>query len=150
MSFRAPETISISVLALVLVFAGLTAFARDGEFRRASDESTEVLFGYFTCGVDFESDSVSSWFSYDATGDIDDGTQYWNSDADVAKPDSCSTLASTTSNTLSRGGCAVGSRSAFDYDTGTVEEFQFACHGRRSQVISVLAQLIEGMITTLR
>lgn len=132
-----------------LMAIGFAASAEDRGGHGSANDSTEVLWGGYHCGVSFDWDEAYEWLSFEASGDIfhDSPYPYRRYAGAAASPEICDGLAATAAEIIRRGGCAVGTVEASGDETGVSRDFQFVCHARRSVLVSLIAEILTQQLT---
>ena len=141
----------LSVLSLCVLMIGLATSAGGGGSRGFIAESTEVLIGDYHCGVAFDDDTATSWVSLGGSGDVIARylSLYRSFAVDPATAATCDAPATASVGMLEGAGCTVGPVEVATYtdDDGVSLDFQFVCHGTRSEIIAVIARIGEHLIT---
>jgi len=140
----------LSVLSLCLLMVGPTAPAVGKGSRGPGAESTEVLSGYYHCGMAF-GDTASTWIDLNGTGDLIPNyfPMYTQYEGDTSTAAACEAPTAAFVELLEGVGCSVSSVNVEPYTDpdGISLNFRFICHGKRSQVIAIIGELAEQMYT---
>ncbi len=139
-------------LGWISLIVGLAPSAQAQYDRGTGTENTEILIGSYYCGVAFDPPDAFAWYSFEGSGDIFLGNNsaryvYRRYGSGSTAPDFCDPIASASSGTLQRLGCSVGAIESRSDEYGSVREFRFVCHARRSRIIALIAEISEQHLT---
>ena len=131
------------VITSCLLLLGLVASARGQRGQGTLNENTEVLLGSHTCSVSFDPPEAFAFLSFEASGDVFPHTPslYRSFKGDSATPETCDALLAASAGILEQASCSVGSIEVFGDESFTSRDFRFVCHARRSEIISLIAEV---------
>lgn len=135
-------------VAVLLVSAAALAASQRENGAGVTGESSEVLTGDFTCGVDLSDGRLFSYYSFQATGDIFPRSPYYGGFWQGDQPaDDCDHLFLPASQIPLEHGCTVGPVAYSEDETGRSRSFAYVCHGPRSALISFVAAFTSAQLT---
>jgi len=137
------------VLSLSLLMIGTAAFAGNNNSSGSDTESTEVLIGSYDCGVSYSNSELSAYFSMDGTGSLfrDYLNTYRSYEVEAPTAATCDPLVAASSELLERSGCTSGPVDIQSDGSGARQTLRFVCHGKRSEVIAIVAEVAEHHFT---